>query len=274
MIFRRINPIKNLLFYQSVRFFKWTDLPNLPKFNYIKDDDSYLYPHATYQVDDIKTVNYFHYRPKNIRDFITYALIVSSKKIVDTLTLFKPETASEKAFIIRFIILELLASVPGLQGGYIRHLLTLLCPKRDLGFIHTLIEEAENERMHLLFFTALHSPSMPLKVIGTFVQYFFSILYGLCYLVFPRACHRFVGYLEEKAVLTYSQALNNIDSKKGSLSHWAEKPAVQIGISYYKLNKNATMRDLILAIRADEVIHREVNHYIASQSMNEPNKLS
>lgn len=31
---------------------------------------------------------------------------------------------------------------------------------------------------------------------------------------------------------------------------------------YYELPENASFRDMILAIRADESIHREVNHYL------------
>ena len=30
---------------------------------------------------------------------------------------------------------------------------------------------------------------------------------------------------------------------------------------YYELPKDAKFRDLILAVRADEAIHREMNHY-------------
>jgi len=32
---------------------------------------------------------------------------------------------------------------------------------------------------------------------------------------------------------------------------------------YYNLSENATLREVILSIRADESIHREVNHHFA-----------
>lgn len=36
-----------------------------------------------------------------------------------------------------------------------------------------------------------------------------------------------------------------------------------MAIDYYDLPKDAKFRDMILAIRADESIHREVNHYFS-----------
>ena len=44
-------------------------------------------------------------------------------------------------------------------GAMLRHLRSLRSFKRDHGWIHTLLEEAENERMHLLTFLALKEPN-------------------------------------------------------------------------------------------------------------------
>jgi hypothetical protein len=83
----------------------------------------------------------------------------------------------------------------------------------------------------------------------------------LTYLISPKLGHRFVGYLEEQAVHTYSVLLEQIDS--GCLPGWANEKAPEAAIKYYNLNKDAMMRDVILAIRADEAIHREVNHHLS-----------
>lgn len=58
---------------------------------------------------------------------------------------------------------------------------------------------------------------------------------------------------------TYTHALSDID--KGHV--WKGKPAPAVGINYWKLSKDATMRDLILAIRADEACHSHVNHCLS-----------
>lgn len=46
-----------------------------------------------------------------------------------------------------------------------RHLKSLRYMKRDHGWIHTLLEEAENERMHLLTFLELRKPGPLFKAI-------------------------------------------------------------------------------------------------------------
>ncbi len=46
----------------------------------------------------------------------------------------------------------------GMMGAMIRHMKSLRYMERDNGWIHTLLEEAENERMHLLTFLELRRP--------------------------------------------------------------------------------------------------------------------
>ena len=87
----------------------------------------------------------------------------------------------------------------------------------------------------------------------------------LSYLISPRTCHRFVGYLEEEAVYTYSRIIKEIES--GSLPKWAD-PKFQIpdiAVNYWKIPEGKrTMRDLMLYVRADEAKHREVNHTLGN----------
>jgi len=40
-------------------------------------------------------------------------------------------------------------------------------------------------------------------------------------------------------------------------------PAPKQAREYYNLPENAMLRDVILSIRADEAIHRELNHHFA-----------
>ena len=76
----------------------------------------------------------------------------------------------------------------------------------------------------------------------------FFNLYTVFYMISPRHCHAFVGYLEEEAVKTYTHCLHDIDS--GKLEVWKHKKAPDIAIEYWNLDKNATMRDVILAVRS------------------------
>lgn len=64
---------------------------------------------------------------------------------------------------------------------------------------------------------------------GIFFNAFF-----LTYLIAPTVCHKFVGYLEEEAVKTYTHALHDIDS--GRLPAWTNMPAPDIAKRYWKMD--------------------------------------
>lgn len=91
---------------------------------------------------------------------------------------------------------------------------------------------------------------------------FFNIFFA-CYLLSPRTCHRFVGYLEEDAVITYTRIIADLEA--GRLPEWERVPAPQIAKDYFKLAPGRDyMRDLLMVVRADEAKHREVNHTLAN----------
>ena len=57
----------------------------------------------------------------------------------------------------------------------------------------------------------------------------------------------------------------------GRLPMWSALPAPDIAIKYWELPNNAMMRDVILAIRADEAHHRIVNHTLGSMKPKDQN---
>ncbi len=92
--------------------------------------------------------------------------------------------------------------------------------KRDNGWIETLLEESYNERMHLLTFMKMCEPGWFMKVMIIGAQgVFFNSLF-VAYLLSPRIVHRFVGYLEEEAVHTYTRAIKEIED--GHLPKWSD----------------------------------------------------
>ncbi len=155
----------------------------------------------------------------------------------------------------RAIVLETVAAVPGMVGGLWQHLNALRKIRDDHGWIRTLLEEAENERMHLMTFIKIAKPNFFERLIIMIVQMIFYNFYFFLYLFAPRTAHRVVGYFEEEAIISYTQYLNEID--KGT--HENIK-APEISINYWGLAKDATLRDVVLVIRADEAEHRDVNH--------------
>lgn len=131
------------------------------------------------------------------------------------------------------------------------------------GRIETLLEEAYNERMHLLTFLKLAEPGwiMRLSVLGA--QCIFFSAFSLAYLISPRICHRFVGYLEEEAVITYTKAIKDIED--GHLHQWRHLEAPALAIKYWQMPVGQRhMRHLLLYVRADEAKHCDVNHTLGS----------
>ena len=68
---------------------------------------------------------------------------------------------------------------------------------------------------------------------------------------------------------TYTETLKLIDG--GFLEEWKTQRAPDIAIKYWKLDKHANIRDVILVVRADEDHHREVNHCLADLAPEELN---
>jgi len=166
----------------------------------------------------------------------------------------------------RAVILETVAAVPGMVGGALQHLRSLRRMKDDGGWIATLLDEAENERMHLLTFIHIARPNIFERVLVMITQGVFYNLFFLLYLCSSRVAHRIVGYLEEEAVYSYTEYLNGVDS-----GEYENVPAPQIAIDYWQLPPDARLRDVLLKVRDDEAKHRDVNHDFANQLQNENN---
>jgi hypothetical protein len=172
--------------------------------------------------------------------------------------------------LVRFIFLESIAGVPGMVAGMLRHLGSLRRLKRDNGWIETLLEESYNERMHLLTFMKMCEPGWFMKSFIIAAQgVFFNALF-VSYVVSPKITHRFVGYLEEEAVHTYTRCIGEIEA--GKLPKWSD-PDFQIpelAITYFRMPEGKrTMKDLIYQIRADEAVHRGVNHTLSNLDQKE-----
>ncbi|MBL8549795.1 MAG: alternative oxidase [Hyphomonadaceae bacterium] len=160
----------------------------------------------------------------------------------------------------RAVVLETVAAVPGMVGGMMNHLKSLRRMRDDRGWIKTLLDEAENERMHLMSFVALFKPSWFERLLLILAQGVFFNAFFLLYLFSPRTAHRMVGYFEEEAVISYTEFLAELDAGK-----FENVPAPRLAIDYWKLPADARLRDLVIAVRADEAGHRDVNHDFAEQ---------
>ena len=178
---------------------------------------------------------------------------------------FFADTFFAKRYGHRAIVLETIAAVPGMVGATATHLHCLRRMVEDDGWIRALMEEAENERMHLMTFIEIARPTALERFVILVAQWIFYIGFFLLYLVSRRTAHRLVGYFEEEAVLSYTHYLEEIDAGR---SPNVAAPAV--ARHYWKLADDSTLRDVVLAVRADEAHHRDVNHGLADRLSGEP----
>ncbi|XP_073023831.1 ubiquinol oxidase, mitochondrial-like isoform X2 [Primulina eburnea] len=156
----------------------------------------------------------------------------------------------------RAMMLETVAAVPGMVGGMLLHLRSLRKFQQSGGWIKALLEEAENERMHLMTMVELVQPKWYERLLVLTVQGVFFNAFFVLYVMSPKLAHRVVGYLEEEAIHSYTEYLKDIES--GAIKN---VPAPAIAIDYWRLPKDATLKDVITVIRADEAHHRDVNHF-------------
>ncbi|KAJ1806430.1 inducible alternative oxidase 2, partial [Coemansia sp. RSA 2598] len=153
------------------------------------------------------------------------------------------------------------AAVPGMVGALIRHIKSLQGMRHDGGWIGHLLHEAENERMHLMTWMEVGKPVLWERALIATVQTGFFAVFSLLYMVSPRTAHRVVGYLEEEAVTSYTHFIKEIDA--GTIEN---VKAPDIAVAYWNLDpKTATLRDVVLAVRADEALHRDTNHHFSDR---------
>ncbi|PAN39895.1 hypothetical protein GQ55_7G269900 [Panicum hallii var. hallii] len=189
-----------------------------------------------------------HHEPKTMLDKIAYWTVKSLR--------FPTDVFFQRRYGCRAMMLETVAAVPGMVGGMLLHLRSLRRFEQSGGWIRALLEEAENERMHLMTFMEVAKPRWYERALVIAVQGVFFNAYFLGYLLSPKFAHRVVGYLEEEAIHSYTEYLKDLEAGKID-----NVPAPAIAIDYWRLPANATLKDVVTVVRADEAHHRDVNHF-------------
>ena len=192
-------------------------------------------------------------KPKNFSDFFALSMTKFFRLIADTFF--------AKRYGHRAVVLETIAGVPGMVAGMLIHLRSLR--KMQTGYgpqIREMLAEAENERMHLMFFIEIAKPNAFERLLVITAQGVFMTFYSFMYIFFPKTSHRMIGYFEDEAVKSYTEYLELVES--GSVMNIN---APKIAIEYYGLSNKAKLSDLIRCVREDEMHHSDVNHNYADE---------
>ena len=75
-----------------------------------------------------------------------------------------------------------------------------------------MLAEAENERMHLMFFIEIAKPNLFERILVISAQGIFMTFYTFMYIFFPRTSHRMIGYFEDEAIKSYTEYLELVES--------------------------------------------------------------
>tara|TARA_B100002019_G_scaffold211067_1_gene183804 strand:- start:1973 stop:2614 length:642 start_codon:yes stop_codon:yes gene_type:complete len=180
-------------------------------------------------------------------------------KSMTTFFRFFADTFFAKRYGHRAVVLETIAGVPGMVGGMLIHLKSLRRHERGYGpQIRELLAEAENERMHLMFFIEIAKPNWFERLLIVTAQFVFLLFYTILYLISSSTAHKMIAYFEEEAVKSYTEYLELIES--GEIE---DVPAPQLAIEYYGLKRTATLSTMVMSVRDDERKHSKVNHRMA-----------
>lgn len=196
-----------------------------------------------------------HQKPSKVSEYIAYKI---TQILKFTLNIFYGTKYAKRA-----VILETIAAVPGMVAGMLNHLKALRRMRDDEGWVRELLDEAENERMHLMIFLNIAKPTWVERTLVLLGQGAFLVVYTFLYILSSKTAHRVVGYFEEEACKSYTEFLEKID--QGLVENVA---APKIAKVYYKLPNDALLRDVVLRIREDEAKHRDRNHEFADSFEN------
>lgn len=192
----------------------------------------------------------YSFRQRTFSDLVAKAIVAVLARLMDILF--------QTRYGHRAVVLETIASVPGMVGGLLQHLKSLRFIRDDKGWIKILLDEAENERVHLLVYSQIAKPTFFERVLIALVQFFFYHFYFLLYLLSAKTAHRVVGYFEEQAIHSYEKYLTLI--KEGVHEN---VPAPELARSYWNLAHDARLIEVVEATIQDEILHRDVNHRFA-----------
>ena len=219
-----------------------------------------------------KTAVYKHV-PETGMDYVANYFMKFLYHSFNFITGYKEKNPTPKSLEWRLIILESFAGVPGFIAAGFRHFYSLRNLRRDHGAIFTFLEEAENERMHLLVCLKMFKATLFTRCLVIFAQMTMTPVLIVAYMIHPRLLHRFVAYLEETAVYTYNNILNHMEEEGTHLHReWKHLKAPEIAKVYWNLNpETATWEDCLKHMLADEAHHRDVNHTFAELPRHAPN---
>ncbi|KAL7440563.1 hypothetical protein ACHAXH_009115 [Discostella pseudostelligera] len=167
--------------------------------------------HGKYTEEELN-IQLKHLEPTTFSDKTALFAVKCVRLVFDTATMWNVGSITKNKILNRAIFLETIAAIPGMVAAIIRHFRSLRNMSRDGGMLNMFLEEANNERMHLLTFIKMKQPGYAFRAAVIGAQFGFGSSFLAAYMINPAWCHRFVGYIEEEACHTYTKILREMDN--------------------------------------------------------------
>jgi ubiquinol oxidase len=191
-----------------------------------------------------------HHAPATFADRFAFRLVGAMSAVASLLF--------SKRYGNRAVVLETVAAVPAMVSATLLHLRCLRRMIDDHGWIRALMVEAENQRAHLMSFVAIGCPGGWQRFLIVLAQGAFYNSYFLLHLLSPCTAYRLAGYMSEQAIQGYTHYLDELAS---GVQPDIDAPA--FAIDYWHLSPNAKISEMLISMRADEAIHRDIQHAFA-----------
>ena len=148
---------------------------------------------ARYTPEDLN-VKLTHQEPETFSDRMAFQVVKVVRRAFDTATGWNnDQIATQEQILNRVIFLESVAAVPGMVAAVTRHFCSLRRMERDGGLMHVFLEEANNERMHLLSFIKMKDPGMTFRAAVILSQFGFGTAFFLAYAASQKFCMNTLG---------------------------------------------------------------------------------
>lgn len=204
----------------------------------------------TWKVTHDKTDLVRHHVPTTSSDWFAQHLVKAARSLAD-------DSFGDR-YGHRAVILDTIAAVPAMAAANLLHLKHLRRMTDDGGWIRSMMDESENQRAHLMMFVENARPNSAERLLILLAQGLFYNFYFLLYLFSARTAHRLAAYIAEDTLRGYRDYLEALDSGRAE-----NPPSPPFARAYWNLDEDASLADAIRAIRADEAIHRDINHAFA-----------
>ena len=160
----------------------------------------YLGQDSRVYTDDELDIKLTHVPPVTFIDKVAHFGVRVIRLCFDTVSLWNFGEITQKKVFRRVIFLETVAAIPGFVAAMVRHFKSLRTFSRDGGMMQMFLDEANNERMHLLTFVRMKNPSYLARALVLVSQTVVGAGFFIVYNISPDLCHRFVGYVGQYCI--------------------------------------------------------------------------